>query len=151
MNKTYTTPQDAEAAFYKAFESKDVHEMMSVWADTTDVVCIHPMGPNLNGIDSVRDAWQILFDQGPNLSFDVRTIQYLERDGMAIHVVRENIMVNDDSNNVPVIIATNVYRQTENGWQMVVHHSSPGPGNNLQQQADDEDADEDETPPPTIH
>lgn len=139
MSNAYNTPMDAEAAFYEAFESKDVEAMMSVWDNTADVVCIHPMGANLNGSDSVRDSWETLFDQGPNLTFNVDTIQYMEDDEMAIHVVRQNIMVNDDAHNMPVIIATNVYRKTSNGWQMVLHHSSPGPGNEMEHQVTDPD------------
>lgn len=139
VNDAYETPMDAEAAFYEAFESKDVEAMMSVWDNAPDVVCIHPMGPNLNGLDSVRDAWRVLFDNGPNLTFDVETIQYMEDDEMAIHVVRQNITVNDDAQNMPVIIATNVYRKTSHGWQMVLHHSSPGPGTNLEHSIESED------------
>lgn len=135
VNNEYTTPMDAEAAFYEAFESKDVDAMMTVWDNSADVVCIHPMGPDLNGSDSVRDSWRMLFNDGPNLSFNVDTIQYMEDDEMAIHVVRQNITVNDDTHNMPVIIATNVYRKTGNGWQMVLHHSSPGPGSDLEQEA----------------
>lgn len=134
VSSLFDTPQDAEAAFYEAFETKDVDAMMSVWANSADVVCIHPMGPNLSGSDSVRDSWQILFDNGPNLTFNVDTIQYVEDDNMAVHVVRQNITVNDDAHNMPVIIATNVYRRTEDGWQMVLHHSSPGPGSGLEQE-----------------
>ena len=137
VSNEYSTPMDAEAAFYEAFESKDVDAMMTVWDNSADVVCIHPMGPDLNGSDSVRDSWKILFDQGPNLTFNVDTIQYMEDDEMAIHVVRQNITVNDDAQNMPVIIATNVYRKTGSGWQMVLHHSSPGPGSGLEQEAPD--------------
>ena len=142
VSDAYSTPMDAEAAFYEAFESKDVEAMMSVWDNTADVVCIHPMGPNLNGSDSIRDSWKILFDNGPNLTFDVDTIQYMEDEEMAIHVVRQNITVNDDAQNMPVIIATNVYRRTPNGWQMVLHHSSPGPGGSFDQQGESEDDEE---------
>jgi uncharacterized protein (TIGR02246 family) len=134
VSDLYDTPLDAEAAFYEAFESKDVDAMMSVWANSSDVVCIHPMGPNLSGSDSVRDSWQTLFDNGPNLTFNVDTIQYVEDDNTAVHVVRQNITVNDDAHNMPVIIATNVYRKSDDGWQMVLHHSSPGPGSGMEQE-----------------
>ena len=134
VSNEYSTPMDAEAAFYEAFESKDVDAMMSVWDNSADVVCIHPMGPDLNGSDSVRDSWRILFDNGPSLTFEVDTIQYMEDDEMAIHVVRQNITVDNDAQTMPIIIATNVYRKTAKGWQMVLHHSSPGPGSGPEQE-----------------
>jgi len=139
VSSLFDTPQDAEAAFYQAFEAKDVDAMMTVWANSSDVVCIHPMGPNLSGSESVRDSWQVLFDNGPNLTFNVDTIQYMEDDNTAVHVVRQNITVNDDAHNMPVIIATNVYRKNGDGWQMVLHHSSPGPGSGLEQDEPEED------------
>lgn len=141
VSNEFNTPMDAEAAFYQAFEGKNVEAMMSVWANTEEVVCIHPMGPSLNGSDSVRDSWQILFDNGPNLTFEVETIQYMEDDQMAIHVVRQNITVNNDSHNMPIIIATNVYRKTSENWQMVLHHSSPGPDSGLEEDAPDDEKD----------
>ena len=36
----FTTPQDAEAAFYDAFEKSDLDAMMGVWADDDDIVCV---------------------------------------------------------------------------------------------------------------
>ncbi|NJM09628.1 MAG: nuclear transport factor 2 family protein, partial [Bdellovibrionaceae bacterium] len=38
----YTTPQDAAAAFYQAFEARDLDAMMATWADDEEVVCVHP-------------------------------------------------------------------------------------------------------------
>ena len=51
-NKLYPTPEDAETAFYDAFERGDLAGMMSVWAEADHVVCIHPQGPRLVGFDA---------------------------------------------------------------------------------------------------
>ena len=45
----YATSRDAEQAFYAAFQKADLAEMMQVWADDDSIVCIHPMGPRLDG------------------------------------------------------------------------------------------------------
>ena len=50
----YASALEAEAAFYEAFEKADIDEMMAVWADDVDVVCVHPMGPRLEGRDAIR-------------------------------------------------------------------------------------------------
>ncbi|HXZ95937.1 MAG TPA: nuclear transport factor 2 family protein, partial [Burkholderiales bacterium] len=54
----FPTPQDAEAAFYEAFESADLDAMMAVWAEDEEVVCVHPSGPRLTGIAQVRESWR---------------------------------------------------------------------------------------------
>ena len=48
--KLFPTPDDAEAAFYDAFERGDLAAMMVVWAEGEDVVCVHPSGPRLTGL-----------------------------------------------------------------------------------------------------
>jgi hypothetical protein len=40
-------------------------------------------------------------------------------------VVHEHIRLGKDSQHQPPVIATNVYRLTDNGWRMVMHHASP--------------------------
>ena len=39
-SKLFPTPQDAETAFYEAFERGDIAAMMAVWAEADDVVCL---------------------------------------------------------------------------------------------------------------
>ena len=48
--KLFPTPDDAESAFYDAFERADLAAMMVVWAEDDDVVCVHPPGPRLTGL-----------------------------------------------------------------------------------------------------
>ncbi len=65
----FTTPQDAEAAFYEAFEKGDLDAMMGVWADDDDILCVHPAGPRLSGVEQVREAWRQIFSGGTNPAF----------------------------------------------------------------------------------
>ena len=41
----FASPEQAEAAFYSAFEKADLDAMMSVWAEDEDIVCMHPGRP----------------------------------------------------------------------------------------------------------
>ena len=52
----YTTPQDAEAAFYDALERADLEAMMGVWAEDEEIVCVLPGGPRLAGYSAVREG-----------------------------------------------------------------------------------------------
>ena len=49
-------------------------------------------------------------------------------DSHAIHLVRENIKVEEsDEVKTMVMLATNAYRRTDDGWRMILHHASPAP------------------------
>ncbi len=122
----YSTPQEAEAAFYAAFQRKDARAMMAVWAEGNDVVCVHPGGRMLIGADAVRASWETIFRHGPALHFVVEERQRTEDGELALHVVQEHIRVGGEMAPAPVL-ATNAYRRTANGWRMILHHASPGP------------------------
>ena len=123
----FATPQDAEAAFYEAFEKSDLEAMMDVWADDDDIVCVHPGGPRLAGAEQVREAWRQIFASGQALRFRLRQQQALNGMTLVVHSVYEQITVASEVRARQPVIATNVYMRTENGWRMVVHHASPAP------------------------
>ena len=126
-SKLFPTPDDAETAFYEAFERADIAAMMAVWAETDDVVCIHPQGPRLAGFEAVRESWVQIFAGGAQLR--VRTTEARNFDGqtLAVHTVIELVASPGEQSPVTSIHATNVYELTEGGWRMIVHHASPAP------------------------
>lgn len=125
-DRKFDTPVEVEEFFYDALEKGDLEDVMSTWADDDDVVCIHPMGPALEGQAAVRDGWQMICESGQELSFNIVTVSYEETNQLAVHVVREEITMAGDPPKEAVMFATNIYRRSENGWRMVMHHSSPG-------------------------
>lgn len=127
MNETrFYSAEEAEAAFYRAFERHDLDAMMSVWADEASVVCVHPGGPMLIGREAVRASWEQILAGSGTLSFVVQEVRREARDGLAVHVVQEHIRSGDEPAGPPVL-ATNVYRLTDRGWRMILHHASPSP------------------------
>lgn len=123
----FPTPQDCEAAFYDAFESADLETMMAVWAEDEDVVCVHPAGPRLVGVDQVRESWRQIFASGPQLRFHIKDSQILRGMLLSIHSVLEHILVSGEPRPRGPIIATNIYLLTDHGWRMLAHHASPAP------------------------
>jgi uncharacterized protein (TIGR02246 family) len=123
-SKLFPTPDDAETAFYDAFERGDIAAMMAVWAEADDVVCIHPQGPRLVGFDAVRESWVQIFSAGAQLR--VRTTEARTFDGqaLAVHTVVELVAPPGENAQVTPIYATNVYVLTEAGWRMAVHHAN---------------------------
>ncbi len=123
----FTTPQDAEAAFYEAFEKAELDAMMAVWADDDDILCVHPGGARLTGTAQVRDAWRQIFASGQTLRFRLRHQQAVNGMTLVVHSVYEQISVAGEARPRTPVIATNVYLHTERGWRMVVHHASAAP------------------------
>jgi ketosteroid isomerase-like protein len=121
----FGTPQEAEAAFYRAFSQRDLVAMMGVWADGDDIVCIHPGGQTVIGNEAIRKSWAELFQNAPDMQFVVAEKQRSQSDRLAVHVVHEHIRSGGELARGP-ILATNVYRLTAAGWRMVLHHASPG-------------------------
>ncbi len=128
MRRTiFTTPQDAEAAFYEAIEKADLEAMMAVWSDDDDIVCVHPGGARLSGVAQVREAWRQIFAAGQTLRFRLRHQQSVNGMTLAVHSVYEQISIAGEARARNPVIATNIYLRTENGWRIVVHHASPAP------------------------
>jgi uncharacterized protein (TIGR02246 family) len=123
----FATPQDAEAAFYDAFEKADLDAMMAVWSDDDDIVCVHPGGARLSGMAQIRESWRQIFTGGRTLRFRLRHRQFLNGMTLAVHSVYEQVSVAGEARAANPVIATNIYMRTENGWRMVVHHASPAP------------------------
>ncbi len=125
--KFYSTPQEAEAAFYEALEQTNLDAMMGVWSTEEDVVCIHPQGSTLAGFDAVRESWREIFSSGEKLRF--RLVQHHTFTGLllSIHVVLEHARLEGGDESPHPIIATNVYMRSEKGWCMILHHASPSP------------------------
>ncbi len=123
----FETPQDAEDAFYDAFEAHDLAAMMAVWEATDDIACVLPMSPVLQGRGAVQESWQSIFQHPQSPEVVVHHRQWFESDSMAVHVVEENVTFPGGPPVQPAMIASNVYRRTAGGWRLVLHQVSPPP------------------------
>lgn len=123
----FDTPEDAERAFYTAIEARDLAAMMSVWSPLAEIACIHPLGPRLDGPGAVREGWKRIFASGIALRFDIDETRRLSGPDLAVHLVYERIVVvGAREQPAQPVIATNVFRRRAGGWEMVLHHASPG-------------------------
>ena len=125
IRKLFPTPDDAEAAFYDAFERGDLAAMMVVWAEGEDVVCVHPSGPRLTGFEAVRESWMQVF--AANIKLSVRVVDGRRLDGpsVAVRSVVESITAAGSQEAPQLVNATNVYVLTDAGWRIAMHHASP--------------------------
>jgi ketosteroid isomerase-like protein len=123
---SFSSAEQAELAFYQAFEASDFNAMMAVWDDAADILCVHPMGPALVGRSVVADSWREIFVGGVAMHFSLEAIQIYTQDNLAIHIVNEHIKI-ASGNPVAPMVATNIFRLTAHGWRMLTHHASPAP------------------------
>lgn len=119
----FASAQEAEAAFYRAFENADHEAMMAVWSQAEDIECIHPLGDRLVGIDAVSESWRQILSRGTRMRFELRPSNRFENDRLAIHSLYENISIAGKSQ--PPVVAVNIYRYDGSGWHMILHHASP--------------------------
>lgn len=126
-SKLFPTPADAENAFYDAFERADLPAMMAVWAESDDVVCVHPEGPRLVGFEAVRDSWMQIFSGGPQLRVRATEVRAFDGQTVAVHSLVEILAPQARESAMQGVSATNVYELTDSGWRMVVHHATPLP------------------------
>jgi ketosteroid isomerase-like protein len=127
MSEThYETPQEAEAAFYAAFIKRDVNAMMEVWAADDNISCIHPLGQILVGRAAIRESWESIFRNSPEMQIMINGRSRGHDGAFAIHVVEEHVRVANEAPGTPMH-TTNVYHLTDTGWRMVLHHASPSP------------------------
>ncbi|KPJ88420.1 MAG: hypothetical protein AMJ53_16845 [Gammaproteobacteria bacterium SG8_11] len=120
----FPSPQAAEDAFYAAFADCDYKAMEAVWAGE-GIVCIHPGSSALIGHQAVMRSWanMLLNAEPPNIHVNV--LSSTITDGLAVHVVEEHITSGyGDSASVSMVLATNVYQHSDEGWRLLEHHAS---------------------------
>ena len=121
----FPTPEAAEAAFYAAFEARSLDAMMAVWGDDDSIACIHPMAAPLNGRAAVSLGWHSMFEAAGQFRVQVELAHALRAADQVIRIVREHLIIGQETEPRPPILATNVYRRDADGWRMVLHHASP--------------------------
>jgi ketosteroid isomerase-like protein len=120
------TPEAAEAAFYAAFEARSLDAMMAVWADDDGIACIHPLAAPLDGRAAVAAGWRSMFEAAGQFRTQIETAHEMREAELVIRIVREYLIIGQETAPRPPILATNVYRrEADGGWRMVLHHASP--------------------------
>jgi ketosteroid isomerase-like protein len=121
----FPTAEAAEAAFYAAFEARNLDAMMAVWAHNDSIACIHPLAAPLDGRAAVAAGWRSMFEAAGQFRVQVELAHEIREPGQVIRIVREYLVIGQEAEPRPPILATNVYRREADGWRMVLHHASP--------------------------
>jgi len=121
----FSRAEAAEEAFYRAMQKRDLDLMMAVWAEDDNISCIHPGGSRLDGRSAIRTSFEQILRGSADMEFRISDHSHYYDGNLAVHVLHEHIRLGKDPHFQPPVIATNVYRLTDNGWRMILHHASP--------------------------
>jgi len=120
----FATADEAEAAFYSAFEMGDKDLLEAVLADE-NVSCIHPSSTPLVGRVDVLASWVQILETITDSVIKIDVINRSNSNGIAVHLVSENFSDSHDiGSDFSQASATNVYVHQKNGWRLMMHHAS---------------------------
>jgi ketosteroid isomerase-like protein len=123
----HASPDDAEQAFYDALENANLDALMDLWSEDDEVICIHPGGVRLVGLNAIRNSWKAMFANGPVHARRAQ-VQIAQASMVSVHSVIEQVIVaQKGATSVVNVYATNVYLKGPLGWRMVLHHASLTP------------------------
>ncbi len=110
----------ANEAFYDAFRNKDMAAMAEVWAERDGVVMVPPGGILIQGRDNVLATLERILTNPATGSLTAENPEVHLQGSSAVVVVYERI-------GRSLLVATNVFIDTDRGWRMVHHHVGPTP------------------------
>lgn len=138
------TPRTAEAAavekanqaFYDAVENQDLdalEELVLTGPLAEAVSVVHPGWPVLRGRREVMHSYALIMANTEYIQFFLTDVEVAVDEGVAIVTCTENILTGgpaeEDGSAGPLVgglvVATNVFRRTPEGWRLWAHHGSP--------------------------
>jgi|SRR5579871_563927 len=109
---------DANEAFYRAFNQKNVADMDALWARSVPVSCVHPGWTALRDRDAVLESWRRILENPtqPRIVSGGASVRFVGE--IAFVLCRELVSATP-------LAATNVFVREEGAWRLVHHQSSP--------------------------
>jgi ketosteroid isomerase-like protein len=118
-----SSPEDVEQAFYEALVRGDADQMMLLWAEDEDTLCVHPTGVRLQGMVPIRESWRAIFANA-KLRVDAEQVAHWQGGVLSVHHLIETLFVGDDPSPHGPLHVTHVFARGAHGWRMVCRHAS---------------------------
>ncbi|WEH34157.1 nuclear transport factor 2 family protein [Streptomyces sp. AM 4-1-1] len=125
----------ANTAFYDALEHGDLDALGDLWLDddSLTVSCVHPGWPVLSGRGEVLRSYALIMANTEYIQFFLTDVEVSLIDDTALVTCTENILSGgpaEEGNALgplvgQLVVATNVFRRTPDGWRLWSHHGSP--------------------------
>ena len=151
----------ANTAFYETLERGDFDELSALWltpadlgvdeeyhdpADSGVISCVHPGWPVLTGRGEVLRSYALIMANTEYIQFFLTDVHVSVTGDTALVTCTENILSGgpspDDSDELgplvgQLVVATNVFRRTPDGWKLWSHHASPVMAENDEDEGED--------------
>jgi ketosteroid isomerase-like protein len=125
MNAEEQAVAKANEGFYRAFENLDMKQMEAVWAKDVEIQCGHPGWRILRGWNPVMESWRQIFENTPQISFQLTNVSIEVRGDLAWLTLYENLNSSVEGQRLAaVILTTNIFLKGSDGWRMIHHHGS---------------------------
>ncbi|MFI6350807.1 nuclear transport factor 2 family protein [Streptomyces sp. NPDC050560] len=146
--------EGANTAFYEAVERGDFDELSRIWHDGDEprITCVHPGWPVLTGRGEVLRSYALIMAHTEYIQFFLTDVEVEVSAGTALVTCTENILSGGpapEGGDEPgplvgqLVIATNLFLRTPEGWKLWSHHASPVLADTPQEEGAGEDG---ETP-----
>jgi ketosteroid isomerase-like protein len=136
----------ANTELYDAMESGDLDRMSRLWLDG-EVSCVHPGWHVLRGRSEVLRSYALIMANTEYIQFFLTDVEVVVLGDTAVVTCTENILsggpADAEGETGPLVgglvVATNVFRSTPEGWRLWSHHGSPVlTGDDEEEEADGE-------------
>lgn len=142
----------ANTALYEAMERGDFEAVSGLWLDG-DVSCVHPGWPVIRGIGEVLRSYAVIMANTEYIQFFLTDVEVSVESDTALVTCTENILsggpAEEEGELGPLVgqlvVATNVFRRTADGWKLWSHHGSP-----VLAESEDEEGEEGEDGEPSL-
>ncbi|MEU0133844.1 nuclear transport factor 2 family protein [Streptomyces sp. NPDC006296] len=127
--------EQANTAFYEALERGDLDGLSGLWLPGEDltVSCVHPGWPVLTGRGEVLRSYALIMANTEYIQFFLTDVGVAMTGNTALVTCTENILSGGPAEEGDalgplvgqLVVATNVFRRTPDGWKLWSHHGSP--------------------------
>lgn len=135
--------EEANTTFYETMEHGDFEKLSSLWLDD-DVSCVHPGWPVLTGRGEVLRSYALIMANTDYIQFFLTDVKVSLAGDTALVTCTENILSGGPAEEGELgplvgqlVVATNVFRRTSDGWKIWSHHGSPVLAENDEEEDDD--------------
>ncbi len=113
---------DANQAFYRALEDRDIGAIARIWFNDDSVRCTQPNGVLLRGWEEVRRGFEQLFSSDRPHRIELSQVYAEESDALAYVSLVEKVAMPQSSRPRREHSATNLYRNVRGQWLLTNHH-----------------------------
>lgn len=125
LQETQDEVRSANAAYYRALEHRDMHQLGQVWSHRDDIKCVHPGWRLLRGWPAIRASFKRQFDEVAFQKFGVED-QFVDVHGDIGVVTMTEVVLSQKQGQTSErrFQVTNVFRREGASWKLILHHGS---------------------------